>query len=162
VWGRRNERTEIPIQNVAMRQTYYGALNLLTQEVMIMPAESGNGVNSVLFIKHLQALHPDTQLLILWDGARYHCCQEVQNYLNEINRGLEEKNWKVTCIRFAPYAPAQNPTEDVWLKGKRFLRDNFFNNKIFHQVKNCFFNFLNKNIFNFEKISWYLKITQPI
>ena len=145
MWGRCNERTEIPIQNVAMRQTYYGALNLFTQEFTIMQADSGNGVNSVLFIKHLQALHPDKQLLILWDGASYHRCQEVKNYLNEINCGLEEKDWKVTCILFAPHAPAQNPTEDVWLKGKNFLRSNFFNNKTFHQVKNCFFNFLNKN-----------------
>ena len=161
MWGRRNERTEIPLQNVAMRQTYYGALNLLTQEFTIMQAERGNGVSSVLFIKHLQVLYPDKQLLILWDGASYHRCHEVKNYLNEINCGLEEKDWKVTCILFAPHAPAQNPTEDVWLKGKNFLRNNFFNNKTFHQVKDCFFDFLNKNIFNFEKIRWYLEITQP-
>ena len=88
--------------------------------------------------------------------------QDVKNYLNEINCCLEEKDWKVTCILFAPHAPAQNPTEDVWLKGKNFLRSNFFNNKTFHQVKNCFFNFLNKNVFNFEKISWYLEITQSV
>ena len=28
VWGRRNEKTEVPIQNIKQRQTYYGALNL--------------------------------------------------------------------------------------------------------------------------------------
>ena len=87
-----------------MRQTYYGALNLFTQEFTIMQAERGNGVSSVLFIKHLQVLYPDKQLLILWDGASYHRCQEVKNYLNEINCGLEEKDWKVTCILFAPHA----------------------------------------------------------
>ena len=28
VWGRRNEKTGVPIQNIKQRQTYYGALNL--------------------------------------------------------------------------------------------------------------------------------------
>jgi transposase len=110
----------------------------------------------------LQALHPHQKLLILWDGASYHDCQEVQNYLDEINRELQEKDWKVTCVRFAPHAPAQNPVEDVWLKGKNFLRKSFYKNKTFAQVKSRFFNFLNKGIFDFEKIGWYLKIPQSV
>ena len=34
--------------------------------------------------------------------------------------------------------------------------------RIIDQVKSCFLDFLNKNIFNFEKIRWYLDITQPV
>lgn len=147
---------------MATRQTYYGALNFLSQDFTLLPAECGNGAHSVLFLKYLQALHPHQKLLILWDGASYHDCQEVQNYLDEINRELEEKDWKVTCVRFAPHAPDQNPVEDVWLKGKNFLRKSFYKNKTFDQVKSRFFNFLNKGIFDFEKIGWYLKIPQSV
>jgi hypothetical protein len=36
--------------------------------------------------------------MIIWDGASYHCCKEVKAYLDELNRGLEAKDWKVTCV----------------------------------------------------------------
>jgi transposase len=99
--------------------------------------------------------------MIIGDGASYHRCEEVHDYLNEVNQDLEEKNWKVTCLLFAPNAPDQNPVEDVWLRGKDFLRKHFYENKTFNQVKCRFFNFLNKKIFNLKKIEWYLKIPQP-
>lgn len=73
-----------------------------------------------------------------------------------MNQGLEAKDWKVTCIALAPNAPDQNPVEDVWLKGKNFLRQHFYENKTFEQVKKCFFNFLDNQVFNFGKVKWYI------
>ena len=143
VWGRRNERTEVPIENAKERQTYYGALNLYNKDFVLRPSDRGNGENTVLFLQHLQALHPDKKLIILWDGARYHQSKEVKKYLDEVNEGIrEEKNWKINCLLFAPNAPDQNPVEDVWLRGKDFLRKHFYENKNFQQVKNRFVNFI--------------------
>jgi len=161
VWGRRNERTAIPIQNVHQRQTYYGVMNLDNQEFILTPYEQGNGASTVSFIEYLQVLHQDKKLLIIWDGASYHCSEAVQTYLSKVNQGLEEKDWQVTCLLFAPNAPDQNPVEDVWLQGKNFLRRHFFENTTFQQVKCSFFNFLNKKVFKFQKPSWYL-IPQPV
>ena len=161
-WGRRNERTEVPIANVKQRQTYYGVMNLYNQEFILSPYERGNGASTVSFIEYLQVLHPDKKFIFCWDGASYHCSEEVQTYLKKVNQGLDEKDWKVTCWLFAPNAPDQNPVEDVWLQGKNFLRRHFYENKTFQQVKQSFFNFLNKKIFNFEKPKWYLEIPQPV
>ena len=61
--------------------------------------------------------------------ASYHRGEELQKFLAETNSGLAEADWKVTCMRFAPNAPEQNPTEDVWLKGKTYLRKQFAVNK---------------------------------
>ena len=97
--------------------------------------------------------------MIIWDGASYHHCEEVRTYLENVNKGLEENDWRVTCLVFAPNAPDQNPVEDVWLKGKNFLRRHFYENKTFNQVRDCFVTFLNKQAFDFKKIEWYL--TQP-
>ena len=37
---------------------------------------------------------------------------------------LVPDQWQITCIRFAPNAPEQNPVEDVWLQAKNFpLKD---------------------------------------
>ena len=85
----------------------------------------------------------------------------MQAFLGQINAGLEEKDWKVTCIVFAPNAPEQNPVEDVWLRGKNFLRKHFNENNTFHKVKMSFLNFLNNKIFNIVKCGWYLNIPQP-
>jgi transposase len=161
VWGRRNERTEVPIENARQRQTYYGVMNLYNQEFFLTPHERGNGENTVSFMKYLQALQPDKKMVILWDKASYHGGKKVRAYLNQVNQGLEEKDWKVTCLLFAPNAPDQNPVEDVWLQGKNFLRRHFYENKTFNQVKWSFLNFLNKKVFNFGKCSWYLEIPQP-
>jgi len=161
VWGRENERTEVTIVNAKERQTYYGAMNLYNQEFILSPYESGKGKNTVDFLKYLQAINKDKKLIILWDNATYHWSEEVRNHLDQVNHGLEKKDWKITCLPFAPYAPQQNPVEDVWLQGKNFLRRHFFENKTFNQVKCSFFNFLNKRIFNFQKPHWYLEIPQP-
>jgi transposase len=162
VWGRRNERTEVPIENAKQRQTYYGVMNLYNQEFFLTPHERGNGENTVAFMKYLRALQPDKKIIILWDKASYHHSEEVRTYLNKANQGLEEKDWTVTCLLFAPNAPDQNPVEEVWLQGKNFLRRHFYENKTFNQVKWSFLNFLNKRVFNFAKPGWYLEIPQPV
>ena len=160
VWGKQNERIELPIQNAKERQTYYGAINGYSREFVLQPFAAGNGRNTIAFIQHLQKLYEGKKLLLFWDGASYHRGSEMKAYLAKANEGLEEKNWKVTCIGFAANAPDQNPVEDVWLKGKNFLRRHFYENKTFSQVKNSFFNFLNQQAFNFKKLEWYLKNPQ--
>jgi transposase len=99
---------------------------------------------------------------LLWDGASYHRGEEMRKFLAETNGSLAETDWKVSCIRFAPNAPEQNPTEDVWLKGKTHLRKQFALNKTFAQVKRCFSTFLNALQFTSTKLSWYWPTEQMI
>ncbi|MBW4634001.1 MAG: transposase [Iphinoe sp. HA4291-MV1] len=47
--------------------------------------------------------------LLIWDGASYHRSVEIREYLASINQNLPSQQWKITCIRLAPYAPEQNP-----------------------------------------------------
>src|SRR5712691_1234997 len=96
------------------------------------------------------------------DGASYHRGGEFQVFLEQENAGLPEADWKVTCMLFAPNAPEQNPTEDVWLKGKTHLRKQFAVNKTFAQVKRCFSTFLNALSFTSAKLSWYWPTEQMI
>ena len=156
VWGSRNERTEITIKNERERQTYYGAVNLHSREFVIRAYDRADSVSTVSFLKYLYKKCKTLKLFIIWDMASYHRYAEMRKYLEEINRGLEEKDWKITCIFFEPNAPEQNPVEDIWLKAKNFLRKNFYKNKTFAQVKKCFFNFLSEQFFNFDKLKWYV------
>lgn len=166
VWGKRNKKVEVPIKNEKERQTYYGAVDYFTGELFLKAYPSGNGTNTVSFVKELlgqrettKSLMPNevggAKILLIWDGASYHKGSEMQKYLKEVNAGLEPQEWQVSCVLLAPNAPEQNPVEDIWLKGKNFLRRHFYENKTFAQVKESFFNFLNGQIFDFPKLSLF-------
>ena len=148
--------------NERQRQTYYGALNLLTHEFHLQEGTAGDGKNTVAYIKWCQSLYPGKKLFFLWDGASYHRGAEFQEFLASENAGLPEADWKVTCMLFAPNAPEQNPTEDVWLKGKTHLRKQFAVNKTFAQVKRCFSTFLTALSFTSAKLGWYWPTEQMI
>jgi transposase len=155
VWGKRNVAIEVPMSNERERQTYYGALNLLTHEVHLKEGTAGDGTNTVAYIQWCQRLYLGKKLLFLWDGASYHRSAEMQTFLARENAGCAEEDWKVTCLLFAPNAPEQNPTEELWLKGKTHLRKNFAVNKTFARVKHCFTEFLKSLSFDSVKLSWY-------
>ena len=67
-WGKRNAPIVVPMTNERERQTYYGALNLLTQEFHLYEASPGNGVNTVAYLQWCQTLYPDKPLVLLLDG----------------------------------------------------------------------------------------------
>lgn len=155
VWGKRNRPIVVPITNERQRQTYYGAINLVTREVHLQEGRTGDGETTVAYIQWCQSLYPGKRLLFLWDGASYHRSTDLQVFLARENAGLTEEQWRVTCLRFAPNAPEQNPTEELWLKGKRHLRKQFALNKPFAQVKHCFTAFLRSLKFDSGKLRWY-------
>ena len=45
---------------------------------------------------------------------------------------------KICCMRLAPYTPQENPVEDIWLKGKTFVRTHALWTTCFGQVKDLF------------------------
>ena len=141
--------------NEKERQTYYGAINLATKEFHVCPFSKGDRVNTVTFVKHLQALSPRAKLLFIWDGASYHQYADMHVSLQDVNKGLQQHDWKVTCELFAPNAPDQNPVEDIWLKGKNFLRKYFYQHTTFAQVKKAFLHFLHTTTFDFPKLKLY-------
>ena len=156
IWGRKNQSITVPVVNEKQRQTYYGALNYQTQTFQLTAYPRGDSQSTIDFIEYLRSLYPKNQLILSWDGASYHRSFEIKQYLIQLNSGLRRvTDWKVRCLNLAPYAPEQNPVEDVWLQGKNFLRKQFYQNKTFAQVKKSFFDFLTNRTFNFKKLSVY-------
>jgi transposase len=162
-WSRRNQRVDVPVQSIRERQTYYGALDYLTKGFVIHAYERGNEDHTIAFLKYLQSLaEADTRLLILWDGASYHRSAKVRAFLEQVNGGLPQEDWKITCIRLAPNAPEQNPVEDVWLQGKRFLRQYAFLCQTFASVKLLFKLATHLQTFLFAKAFMYGYCSCPV
>ncbi len=53
VWGKKQERIEVPVINQRQKQTYYGALNLYTHKFLIKPFDQGNSQSTIAFLQYL-------------------------------------------------------------------------------------------------------------
>jgi hypothetical protein len=62
VWGKTNERIELPITNERRKQTDYGAVDLYTQRCLIQPTEKGNSEGTIAFLKYLLAQCPHSRI----------------------------------------------------------------------------------------------------
>ena len=152
IWGQTKERIEVPVINEKQRQTYFGALNYYTQEFLVKPYNKGDSTNTIAFREYLLSQSPKRRLAIIWDGASYHRSAEFKAYLDAINQNLSEDEWKITCIRFAPNDPTQNPVEDIWLYAKKLVREFYHLCKSFSHVKRLFELVTHHQIFNFSKM----------
>lgn len=151
--GKTHLRIEVPIVNEPEKQTYFGALDYYHQEFLIQAAPKANSESTISFLKFLQRQRPGQRIAILWDGATYHRSQELKQHLQSLNAGLDESSWQVTCIRFTPNAPEQTPVEDVWLQGKRFVREFYHLCHSFSAVKVLFKLVTHRQTFDFPKLS---------
>ena len=69
------------------RQTYYGAMNLMTKTVHLQERPVGDGASTVAYLQWCQTLYPDKQLLVLWDGASYQRGIAMHPFLAPENAG---------------------------------------------------------------------------
>ena len=155
VWGKTSERIEVPMTNERQKQTYYGVLNVLSQQFFVKAFDKGNSESTIAFLQALIRECPGARIALIWDGASYHRSQAVKDYLAALNQGLDESQWKITCIRFAPNDPRQNPVEDVWLQAKRFVREFYHLCQSFSAVKWLFEFVTHRQTFVFPKALMY-------
>jgi len=155
VWGKTNIRIEMTIKNIKDRQTYIGALDYQTHKFLVHEYPAGNSSSTKHFIEYLQNQYPGQRIVLIWDGASYHRASEIKEFLASVNADHEPEKWPITCIRFAPNAPEQNPVEDVWLQAKNFLRKFWPWCKSFSVIKWLFKFFTNYQEFDFPKLHQY-------
>ena len=122
---------------------------------MVKAYPQGNTENTVKFIEQITGKYSGAKIVIIWDGVPYHRSQELREYLEKVNQGKTEEEWRIKCIRLAPNAPEQNPIEDVWLQGKEMLRKYWHLCKNFQVVKWLFEWGINQDINNIPKLKMY-------
>jgi len=142
--------------NERQSKTFYGALDLWTREFYPKEYPWANMESTVDFMKYLRAQFKQTiKLLFVWDGASFHKGCLVQQYLEQVNEGLEKENRLVHCLLFTPNAPEQNPVEDCWLKAKNSMGENILNTLNSNDSINYFKESFNNLTFDFGKLKWY-------
>jgi len=154
-WAPSDQRVTVLVNNNHDRQTYFGALQMLTGEFVLADYPTANGDTTVAFMHRLRQKHPGKQLLILWDNVSYHYQGDMKEFLLDVNAFLEPDAWIVTCMRFAPYASEQNPIEHVWQIGKQYVRALFHSLRTFSDIKGAFER-IKDMLFTFGDLSMYM------
>lgn len=155
VWGRTDEAIGVSVVNERQKQTYYGAVDYLSGEVLIQAFDAGNSENTVSYLRYLQQQSPNQRLLVLWDGASYHRSEVVRQFLAQLNEEKPEQEWQIHCVCFAPHCPQQNPIEDIWLATKTWVRRFCGLAQSFTRLKWLFEWFVQNTTFDFPKLHMY-------
>lgn len=162
VWGPSDQRISIPIGNQRDRQTYYGAIDAYSGELVVIPMEAGTTEWTRIFVDYLRQHYEGKRLIICWDGASYHRSTDVREYLEGVNWGHAREQWPIECIQFAPHAPEQNPIEHVWQQAKEYVRKQWHRcQEHFQSITDLFEEALNTMTFDFSKLRMYLPSLQP-
>jgi putative transposase len=161
-WGPIGQPLTTPISNGKQKQTYYGALNLMTGQTLLQPFAKGDSEATLTFLDCLRANFPAHQLTLIWDGATYHRSDRLRAYLDTLNHHLAAEQWPITCIQLAPHAPEQNPLETVWGYAKAHLRQSFHSLPSFAKVKHLFVDTIKNNFFLFQDLLHYQKLVHLI
>ena len=95
---------------------FYGALNLTSGQVTVMRTQLMNSVVSALFLQKLLAAYPEQPILLLWDRAKWHQGQAVNELLSAHPRV------EILCLPSA--SPELNPQEHVWKATREAISHN--------------------------------------
>jgi putative transposase len=85
---------------------FYGVLNLVTGQELVMRSDLMSATVSALFLAMLLLAYPDVPILLLWDRAPWHRGPEITRLL--------EANPRLEILWFPAGCPELNPQEQVW------------------------------------------------
>lgn len=162
VWGKRDERVSSSMTNSRERQPYYGAVDVLTGKVHLVPYDLADSWSTTDFLLDLPLTYPDAQVTVIGDNASHHRSHSVREFLTQMHAGKNPEAWTITCLWFAPHDPSQNAIEDIWNTAKSFLRKQWNTLKDFADVKAKFEEFLGGQQFDFPKLHRYCPDLQTI
>jgi transposase len=140
-WMKRGEPTFIRTESDKKRQHYFGALNLNTHKEELIPLMWQDTTNTIEALRELTQRYPHQKLALIWDNAKWHRSKELRQLL-----GDEFKH--IHLMWLPPYAPDENPQEQVWRIGKDAVANR---EKIsFDDLKRIFEESISNRRFNYQ------------
>lgn len=118
-WIRKGFRKELPTNAGQKRMNITGALDLESMSLFTQEFDTIDHNAVILFLKNLQIRMPDaTAIHVVLDGARYHTCPEVLDYV---------KSSRIRLHHLPPYSPNLNVIERCW----KIMHEHVTNNRYY-------------------------------
>lgn len=142
-WLRKGEKTVIKVTKSDDYQNYLGFLNQRTFKCHVFEIAWGRASEIIRATTEFLKLYPNKKIAIIWDNATHHKGKLLREALS---RGgpLE----RIHLIALPPYAPDQNPIEQVWKTTKDKLSNR--QNRDFEETKQKFMRLTDNQIFNYQ------------
>lgn len=109
-WSPVGEQAEVRVPESNGKFALYGALDVLTGEVVVEDYPKGLSEHTVSFLKKVLRC-TQGRVLLIWDGASWHTSGEVEAFL--------EAEERLEVLPLPRRSPQNNPIEDLW----RALKD---------------------------------------
>ena len=127
-------------------------MNCLTGEMILRSYKSANTKSTIEFIQELKSQNQESKIVVIWDGASHHRSRDFRDFLAQNN---QQQEWNIHCLRFAPYAPEENPIENVWGQLKQLLRSLCFWCRSFQLTKKLFEMLVRYQLFTLPDLNKY-------
>lgn len=116
MWMRKGQQVRVPtpVQNDDVY--LYGVLELNSGDSFYAFHDKGRSEYTIRYLEQLQETYPDQPILLLWDQARYHTSQAVENWLAQQSQ--------ITVMLLPKYAAELNPIESIWRQLKKQVAAN--------------------------------------
>ncbi len=143
-WVKKGKDRLLEVKSGRKRVNLMGALNLEDMGFVYKDYETINGLSAVDFLKKIEARYPDQDQTIhlIWDGAGYHTCLEVQEYL---------KTSRIKVHYLPPRSPNLNAIERLW----KIMHEHISNNRTYEKFKDfkkALFEFFDSTMGNIKDI----------
>lgn len=106
VWAPVGQTRVVRVTPARDSQRFYGTLNLLSGEELVMPADSCNAAFSAQHLQQILDHYPTVNILLLWDKTPWHGGEPIRDLLAATPR--------LELMRLPTGAPDLNPQEHVW------------------------------------------------
>lgn len=150
VWSLRGQTPTIRVATQRDQVHFYGALNVCSGQESALTLPKLSGEMTCHFLDHVQAVYPRRALLIVWDRAKWHKGNVVQDYLAE--------HPHIQTLHFPPGCPQLNPQEHVWERTRDAVSHNHTQTD-FPALVRAFRRHLETTCFQFEWIEKYVPLT---
>lgn len=150
VWAPRGQTPTIRVATQRDHVHFYGGLNVRSGHELALNLPMQSGEMTCHFLDHVQTAYPGRALLILWDRAKWHKGNVVQDYLAE--------HPHIETLHFPPGCPQLNPQEHVWERTRDAVSHNHTRTN-FPALVQAFRRHIEATCFQFEWIEKYVPPT---
>ena len=85
--------------------SFYGAYFYNQEKVRFYPCDKANSIHTIEILGHIRAKHPNTPVILIWDGASYHRSPKVTQAAQQLGIQIQ---------RLPGYSPDFMPVEHLW------------------------------------------------
>lgn len=145
-WSPQGQTPTLRVDPSRIKTNFYGTLNLLTGQDLVLRAEKQNGETTAFYLNCVLETYPAVPILLFWDRAPWHRGAAIDHLLRA--------NPRLEIIWYPVASPELNPQEQVWKAARHNVSHNHDQPQL-NPLADQLENYLNSNTFESSFLDQY-------